>query len=169
MTLQTPLSLLYFFNGVLHQYCHEGAMSTFADCRVWESINRVTVDREKICKNHILDNISELSMSFATFTIRWCSVSLKTHKPISLCSWFKGYTVVMWFSGQYYVKSHFLSIDTPAHYKWSVVCRQKPLFSPLPLILISSQDPLPLIILKASLQHCPNQYFTVDFHVILLF
>lgn len=31
------------------------------------------------------------------------------------------------------MKSHCLSIDTPAHYGWSVVCREKPLFSSLPL------------------------------------
>lgn len=66
-------------------------------------------------------------------------------------------------------RGYFLSIDGAAHYKWSVVCRPRPLFSPLLLILISSQDPLPLIILKASLQHCCNQYFAVDFHVTPLF
>lgn len=66
-------------------------------------------------------------------------------------------------------RGHFLSIDTAAHYKWSVVCRLKPLFSSRLLILICSQDPLALIILKASLQHCINQYLTVDFHVTSLF
>lgn len=65
--------------------------------------------------------------------------------------------------------SRFLSIDTAAHYGWSVVCRQKSLFSLLPVLLISSQDPLSLIILRASPQHWLSQYLTVDFHVSVLF
>lgn len=62
--------------------------------------------------------------------------------------------------------SRFLSIDTAAHYGWSVVCRQKSLFSLLPVLLISSQGPLSLIILRASPQHWLSQYRTVDFHVL---
>lgn len=62
--------------------------------------------------------------------------------------------------------SRFLSIDTAAHYGWSVVCRQKSLFSLLPVLLISSQGPLSLIILRASPQHWLSRYLTVDFHVL---
>ncbi len=41
------------------------------------------------------------------------------------------------------MKSHCWSIDTPAHYGWSVVCREKPLFSslPLPIDLFTGSSP----------------------------
>lgn len=62
-----------------------------------------------------------------------------------------------------YVSTHLLIMDD----LWCVARNLS--FLHFPCLLISSQGPLPLIILKASPQHWLNQYFTAAFHVIPLF